>query len=121
LKRAERFKYRVALIMVEFLQHSPPGVATSLLHKVMPDEHIREEIREYDLVFCLSNLRFCVILPFQSENIIEQVVSERLRDIAQTRKWDDFRKSLAIYPDDSMESEELYRVCFNRLEKANIE
>lgn len=120
IKRAERFQYKVGLIILEFTQQSPRKIQTSL-QSVLPEESIKKETREYDLIYKLDRNKFFLALPFQTDKDIVPVIGSRLKDISIARKWGQFKIGISLYPDDGSIMEELLEASMKKLDQAGFQ
>ncbi len=120
LKRADRFQYNAALVIVDFKGSFSQKSARKLLSKVAPDQILQEEMREYDLIIRADPNLLYLIIPYKSDTDIKSVMQERISNIAADRKWTNHRIAIAIYPEDGNDANELRDRCLKKLDKNQI-
>lgn len=117
LKRAERFQYNVAVVAMDFQGSFSLRDALKLLMNIAPDQILKQELREYDLILRLDPTLLFLVIPFQSDVDIYNVIENRLTKIAEERKWKHHRMAIAIYPAEGAEAEEVRDMCLQKLER----
>ena len=120
IKRAERFNYKICVVLLEFPQKLPRRIHSSL-QSVLPEAVIEAETREYDLVSRIDERMIFLALPYQSKTDMLPVIRERMCNIAESRKWGDFKMGMTLYPDDGMEADEVYKKTLTKLDEVNYE
>jgi hypothetical protein len=117
LKRAARFQYNVAVVALDFQGSFSLKDALRLLLNIAPDQILKQEMREYDLILRLDPSLLFLIIPFQSDVDIYNVIESRLTKIAEDRRWKKHRMAIAIYPGEGRDAEEVREVCLQKLER----
>jgi len=118
LKRAKRFQYSVALVALDFAGSFSFKSVSKAFDQVLPHQAIKQELREYDLIIKLNPHLLFIVLPFQSEAVIQSALENRLSKIAAEGKWKNYKFALAVFPTDGTEAEELRNSCLRKLDKA---
>jgi len=118
LKRAKRFQYNVALVALDFEGTFSLKSITKAFDQVLPDEVIKQELREYDLIIKLDPHLMFIVVPFQGDASIQPILENRLSKIASERKWKNHKIAIAIFPVDGGEAEDVKNSCLRKLEKA---
>ena len=118
LKRADRFNYHVALVVLDFEGSFSVKSIIRAFNEVVPDQEIKKEVREYDLILRMNPNLLFLVLPFQSNIFIESVLESRISKLAAERKWKNLKMAVAIYPEDADAAEAVRDLCLRKLQES---
>ncbi|MBU0517752.1 hypothetical protein KKA00_01215 [bacterium] len=111
ISRAKRFGYYVGILLLDVDASIPRGVHKDLPGVTVNVEHIRNLLREYDIVFKTKLRRYTVILPHLEEGESARVVRDRLKFTSWIKEWGSVNIGIAIYPVQGQSSKELFKAA----------
>jgi hypothetical protein len=120
IKRAERFDFKIALVFLGLTKTSPPKLLLSL-SSIKAEPFLKNAIRPYDFIIALPQNKFGMMFPFQSQEPIENAINQRITKLSQDNNWGKFAMTMAIYPDEAKDAENLLCICKKRLESMKLE
>jgi hypothetical protein len=120
IKRAERFQFQIALLLLQFQELAPPRLI-STWKRSRPETNLKKATRPYDLVVPFPENRFAIAVFFQNEKSIETVITQRIAKLAEEHHWGKFCSALSIFPDEAKDVETMLNLCKKRIESVKAE
>ena len=107
INRAQRFEYSIGILELEVKEKFSEGVHHMLPGTTLDVEHIKSQLRSYDLVENTDVQRFTVMLPNIDHLDDVEMVRKRIRQTADAERWGAVNIGIAVYPFDGETAAEI--------------